>query len=148
MPNVYALDTDVYVDAGRSRTHREALKEFLGRAGMRVRLASAVLMELHAGVVTRDQRQAVQALDSAYASRGLLVTPGPLAYTQAGRVLSALAAAPAGNRRTLGPSLVMDALLAACCREAGLVLITSNTRDFSAIQRHLRGFRFVPPWPA
>jgi predicted nucleic acid-binding protein len=39
-----------------------------------------------------------------------------------------------------------DILLALSCREAGLVLITDNQRDFVRIARIVR-FRFTSPWP-
>jgi predicted nucleic acid-binding protein len=40
-----------------------------------------------------------------------------------------------------------DILLALSCREAGLVLVTDNERDFARIRRFVR-FRFVEPWPS
>jgi len=38
---------------------------------------------------------------------------------------------------------VNDVLIAASCREAGARLVTENVGDYTAVQRHLRGFRFV-----
>ena len=39
-----------------------------------------------------------------------------------------------------------DVLLALSCREAGLVLVTDNGRDFERIARVVP-FDFVAPWP-
>jgi len=39
-----------------------------------------------------------------------------------------------------------DVLLALSCREAGLVLVTDNRRDFERIAR-VAPFDFVDPWP-
>jgi predicted nucleic acid-binding protein len=36
--------------------------------------------------------------------------------------------------------------LAASCLESGVTLITRD-RDFARFKSHLRGWRFVPPWP-
>jgi predicted nucleic acid-binding protein len=38
---------------------------------------------------------------------------------------------------------VNDVLIAASCREAGARLVTENVGDYAAVQRHLRGFRFI-----
>ncbi len=55
------------------------------------------------------------------------------------------------QRRRLSPggfgrSFLNDVLLAVSCREAGVVLITTNVSDFSRI-RAVEPFRFEPPWP-
>ena len=47
------------------------------------------------------------------------------------------------RRAAYAPALTNDAAIAASCREADVVLVTENTSDFTAIKRHLRGFRFV-----
>ena len=39
-------------------------------------------------------------------------------------------------------SLLGDVLIATSCREATVKLVTENVRDFAAVQRHLRGFRY------
>jgi predicted nucleic acid-binding protein len=41
------------------------------------------------------------------------------------------------------PVLTNDALIASSCREADITLVTESTRDFAAIKRQLRGFRFT-----
>jgi len=99
-----------------------------------------VALELRAGARTPAQERAVEALLSPYALRERVVVPGFDAFVQAGRVIASLATREVMT--AAAGSFTNDALLAASCREAGVVLITQNHRDFSAIQRHLRGFRF------
>jgi predicted nucleic acid-binding protein len=141
--DLFALDTNVYLRAVRDPGARVRLKRFLLRGGHRVRLSAVVGLELRAGARTPAQQRAVDALLSPYASRDRLVVPSFEAFTQAGRVIAALAAR---ERRTQpAPSFTNDALLATSCRESGVVLVTEDHGDFAAIQRHLRGFRFVAP---
>jgi predicted nucleic acid-binding protein len=42
---------------------------------------------------------------------------------------------------------VNDCLLAASCREEGLVLITNNVNDFAIIRR-VEAIEVAEPWPA
>jgi predicted nucleic acid-binding protein len=49
--------------------------------------------------------------------------------------------------RTVPRAFVNDVLLALACREAGVILVTANRRDFERIQRVAR-FEFVAPWPS
>jgi predicted nucleic acid-binding protein len=139
VPDRFAIDTNVYVEALRSRERLRALQGFLGRAGLRVLVAGIVALELRAGARTAAQASALEGLLEAYTRRDRVFGVSFEALCQAGRVLGALA--------TFSRHLTNDAMLAASCREAGVVLITNNATDFSAIQRHLRGFRFVAPWP-
>lgn len=148
MPDRYALDTNVYIGATRDRDERDALKRFLLRAGTRVYLSAVVAAELRAGALTMEQEIALGDLLQPYRSRDMVLTPTFEAYVEAGRVLAALR--PGGGRATAGKAgtpLIADALLASSCRESGVVLVTRNSGDFTRIQRHLRGFRFVVPWP-
>lgn len=147
MPDLYALDSNVYIDALRSRADLEPLTAFLLRAGGRVVVSAVVAMELRAGAFTNDDEADVHALLGAYRQRGRMIVPTFEAYVQAGRVLAALRFPSRSRGRIPASSFVADVLLAASCREAGVVLVTKNTADFSRIQRHLRGFRFTAPWP-
>lgn len=148
-PLLYALDTNVYIDALRNRAALAGLKQFLLRRGTRVRLASVVAMELRAGAMSREQIQAVDQFTGPYLDRELVIVPSAVAYVEAGRVLAALregGTIPRGNELT---GLTNDSLLAASCRESGAELVTSNSRDFAMLKRELRGFSFsAPEWPA
>jgi predicted nucleic acid-binding protein len=142
---LYVLDTNVYIDALRDRAEMEFLKQFLRRAGSRVLLAGVVAMELRAGARTEPQQGALDALIGAY-SRNERVLPTSFdAHWQAGRALADVARRE--RSATLPPSLLADAQLACACREVQAVLVTRNGGDFARIQRGLRGFRFVEPWP-
>ncbi len=147
MADLFVLDTNVYVEALRNRERLDELARFLRRAGMRVRLDGIVAMELATGATTLAHVRAVRALTSPYQLRGWTTAPSFAACAEAGRALAELAATPRGKRRTVAPSMIRDALLAASCREAGAVLVTSNAADFVALRKHLRGFRFTEPWP-
>ncbi len=99
-------------------------------------------MELRAGANTEPQAAAFEELVKTYANRDRVVVPTVEAFVQAGRVVSALAVRERMSA-VYSPALTNDALIASSCREADVVLVTENTRDFTAIKRQLRGFRFV-----
>ena len=143
MADVYALDTNVYIEALRNAGRLARLKKFLLRAGARVRFSAVVALELRAGARARVQEKAVDDLLAPYAEREQIVVPTFRAYVEAGRVLAALSVRERVALGSAPPSLRNDALLAASCRESEVVLVTENSRDFAAIQRHLRGFRFA-----
>lgn len=147
MSSGLALDTNVYIDALRNRNELDALKQFVARFGNRVWLSGVVAMELGAGVLTVPQREALDDLVRPYASRDRVFGASFSACREAGRALAALATRERVRLATAPPSLTNDALLAASCREADVTLVTRNFRDFSRLQRQLRGFRFVAPWP-
>ncbi len=142
----FAIDTNVYIDALRDGAAMDRLKAFRRRAGPRIVLAGVVAMELRAGARTAEQRDALDTLLSLYMERGQVIGTSFETHWEAGRVLATLASGEY-RRTTLVPSLVNDAALAAACRDAQVVLITSNAKGFTAIQGHLRGFRFLDPWP-
>jgi predicted nucleic acid-binding protein len=147
MSSGLALDTNVYIDALRNRDELDALKQFVARFGTRVWLAGVVAMELGAGALTVPQREALDDLVRPYISRDRVFGVSFAACREAGRALAALATRERVRLATAPPSLTNDALLAASCREADVMLVTRNFRDFSRLQRQVRGFRFVAPWP-
>ncbi|MDB4916509.1 MAG: hypothetical protein JWM95_4153 [Gemmatimonadetes bacterium] len=148
MPDLFALDTSVYISALRNAVELGALQEFLKVYGRRVIVAGPVAMELRAGAPTVRHVEAVDALLEAYAHRKRTIAGSYAAHAEAGRVLAALAAHERVVLAQAPRSLTADVLLATVCREHDVVLITDNHKDFAPIQRHLRGFRFIAPWPA
>lgn len=148
MATLYALDTNVYIHALRDPAALAALKRFLLRTGLRVRVPGIVAMALRAGALTPAQEQRVEALIGAHASRGRTIAPSFAACVQAGRVLADLARHERMPVADAPRSLVADVLLAASCREADVTLVTGNHGDFARIARHLRGFRCTAPWPS
>jgi predicted nucleic acid-binding protein len=141
--DVYTLDTNVYIEALRNADRLAHLKRFLMRAGTRVRINGVVALELRAGARTPAHEQALEALLAPYAARARVIVPSFAAFVHAGRVLAALTVRERVVLSRASRALTYDVLLAASCREANVVLVTANDRDFSAIGRHLRGFRFA-----
>jgi predicted nucleic acid-binding protein len=142
----FALDSSVYIGALRNRERRLDLQAFLARAGLHVLVSGVVALELRAGARTAAQVAALDDLLDAYVRRDRVFGASCAALWQAGRALALLARRE--TRDVFPRHLTNDAILAASCRELGVVLITGNARHFSALQRHLRGFRFAAPWPA
>jgi predicted nucleic acid-binding protein len=147
VPDVFAIDTGVYIRALRDREQLAELKAFRKRLGLRLLIAGVVAMELDAGAVTDQHESAIDEMVQSYAMRDLVIPVSFEACRQAGRVLAALARHEHLELARAPRSFTNDVLIATSCREAGVVLVTENARDFTAIQRHLRGFRFVAPWP-
>ena len=147
MPDVYAIDSSVYIPALRNGNELVALRQFLRMARRNVVVAGVVAMELRAGASTAQHVNAVDALLDQYAQRERVIAASYAAHVEAGRVLAALVARERVVRAQAPRSLTADVLIATTCREHDVVLITANDGDFTAIQRHLRGFRFIAPWP-
>lgn len=148
MPDIYAIDTNVYISALRNAAELGALQEFLKVRGRHIVVAGIVATELRAGASTPKHVEAVDTLLDAYAQRKRTIVATYQAHVEAGRVLAALVTRERVVLAQAPRSLTADVLLAVACRERDVVLITSNHADFAAIQRHLRGFRFAAPWPA
>lgn len=146
MPELFALDTNLYIGALRDPDVRQELDRFLGRVGSRIRLHAVVAMELRAGARMPSQRAAVVSLTASDISRNRLLVPSFDAYEQAGRIIADLAVKERFDGGAM-PSFANDVVLATSCREAGVTLVTANHADFARIGRHLRGFRVAAPWP-
>ena len=140
--DIFALDTTIYIRALRDPTRLTLLKRFLIRTGTRLRLNAVVALELRAGARTSAHEAAVGDLLASYATRERVIVPSLSAYVEGGRVLAALGARERVDVSRAG-SLVNDVLIAASCREAGARLVTDSVGDYNAVQKHLRGFRFV-----
>ena len=76
-----------------------------------------------------------------------MITPSHSAWEQAGVAIAAMARQEGWNLRRVAKSLVNDFLLAASCRESGMVLITDNAANFELIRKYLK-HEFVPAWPS
>jgi len=143
----YVLDTNIFVHADRDRAWAEELVAFY-RAFLPVTfLHAVVIQELLLGAVNaRRGRALYEGYVAPFEARGRVVTPSYASWRRSGEVVAALV-----QRRRLSPggfgrSFLNDVLLAVSCREAGVVLITTNVSDFSRI-RAVEPFRFEPPWP-
>jgi len=140
----YVVDTNLYVDALRSEEGRAALTAFHSAYAPFEHLSAVVAHELRAGVRGHSAIKLERYVLSPFERRGRIVTPSYAAWKEAGRVLARLTA-PA-QWANVTRSFVNDVLLAMSCREAGMVLVTNNVRDFTRIAS-VQPFDFVPPWP-
>lgn len=141
----YAVDTNLYVDALRTADGLAALSAFASGHTAFLVMSGVVAQELRVGVRTPAAINHIEEhVIGPYERRRRLITPTFWAWKESGRVLSTLVgkAEWASVRR----GFVNDVLLAMSCREEGIVLVTSNIRDFERIAR-VRKFDFVPPWP-
>jgi predicted nucleic acid-binding protein len=143
----YVLDTNVYIDANHDPGAAEKLQQFMGVLGASVYLSAIVAQELLAGTL---DAKAARGLDTdvlqPYERWGRVLTPSYGTFKRAGETLASLVRAGL-TLSTLERGFVNDVLLAASCLDAGATLVTRNTGDFVRIAKHLKGFRFSPPYP-
>lgn len=143
----YTVDTNLWIDAFANEAADAALAAFLEHAAPRTHLHAVVVQELRAGASTPRQ---VHALESAvfgpFERRNRVFGPSLATFKECGRVLAALWKKDGVPFRDRPRSLVNDILIAASCREQGVVLITAD-RDFRLVAPFLRGFEHVTPWP-
>jgi predicted nucleic acid-binding protein len=143
----YVIDTNLYVAANRNRDAADGLLTFYSAHLPVTFFHATVGQELLLGAIGADGRRQVRdAYLKPFESRGRLVVPSYRAWVRSGELVSMLI-----QRRVLSPggftrSFLNDALLAASCREEGLTLVTSNSRDFARL-RLVERFEFIPPWP-
>jgi predicted nucleic acid-binding protein len=140
----FLIDTNLYVDALRSDSGKAALNAFHAAFAPFMHLSAVVVHELRAGVRGEAAVTLEVSIVAPFERRRRLVTPSYGAWKEAGRVIAELIA-PA-DWRSVTRSFVNDVLLSVSCREAGMVLVTSNLRDFRRIAA-VREFDFIPPWP-
>lgn len=140
----YVVDTNLYIDGLRTEEGRNALGAFHDAFAPFLHFSAVVAQELRAGVSAQRAAKFEAAMFAPYERRGRLITPSYAAWKETGRVLAELVAPSQWQSVTRG--FVNDVLLAMSCREAGAVLVTTNTRDFARIAE-ARAFDFVPPWP-
>ena len=104
------------------------------------------MLELHAGARTSKQvRLLERGVIQRFTGVNRVFAPSADAFSAAGKLLATVATRK-GWTAEAHPSLVHDALLATSCRESGVTLITRD-KDFGRFRPHLRGWRFVAPWP-
>ena len=106
------------------------------------------MQELRAGALTDAQARALQdGICNAFERRNRVSGPSAAAFKECGRILAALFRLDGVPYKERPRSLVNDILLAITCRENGFTLLTADG-DFQTIRPHLRGFVYLPPWPA
>jgi predicted nucleic acid-binding protein len=144
----YVLDTNLFIQAFRAPAANAELQRFHLLFAPFEFLSAVVAQELLAGTRTRADRRKLQrhVLD-VFARRGRIVAPSARAWEQSGIVLAELVRREGLVLRRVPKAFGNDVLLAVSCREAGLVLVTDNGRDFDRIAR-ITNFEFIEPWPA
>jgi predicted nucleic acid-binding protein len=141
----HAIDTNLYIDALRTDDGHSALSAFQSAFTSSIVISAVVVQELRAGVRSKAHVAVLESqVIGPFERQQRVITPSYWAWKESGRLLAELVAK--GDWISLPRSFVNDVLLAMSCREAGVVLVTSNLRDFERIAR-LRKFDFVAPWP-
>ena len=141
----FAIDTNLYIDALRSETGKVALNAFHAAFAPFVHLSAVVVQELRAGARGRAIVPLETMIVAPFERRDRVFAPSYAAWKESGRVLAEILGP--SNWPSVTRSFVNDTLLAMSCREAGMVLVTSNVNDFQRIAA-VRDFDFVSPWPA
>lgn len=143
----YVLDTNLYVRADREESWAGELDRFSAVWLPSISLHAVVAQEMLAGAVDRRRERLIQqSLIEPFEKRRRVVVPGLGTWKRAGIILARLVQRKLMSPGGFGRSFVNDCLLAASCREQGLVLITNNVDDFALIRR-VEAVEVVEPWP-
>jgi len=143
----YALDSNCYIDAARDPVAQAALETFTAREAPRLYLSTVVAAELRAGCrSTGDRRRLDEHVLAPFVRRGRILTPSGAAWDALGLTLSRLREEGSLDLASMPRGFAFDVLIAFSCREAGVVLITRNTRDMERI-RSVFQFEFAAPFP-
>jgi predicted nucleic acid-binding protein len=144
----YVLDTNLFVQAFRDEAANAELQRFHQVFAPFEYLSAVVAQELRAGVrSSADGRRVERYVLDVYTRRGRVVTPSTQAWNDSGDLLAELARREGLEAARISRSFGNDVLLALSCREAGLVLVTDNRRDFERIHRWAP-FAFMDRWPS
>lgn len=142
----YALDTNIFIHAARDASWQEELVRFHATFAPFEVLAAVVAQELLAGARDNAAKVIQRSVLEPFERRGRLIVPSYSAWKETGTVLATLLSRGKTQWRDVSRSFVNDVLLAMSCREAGVVLVTENVRDFARIAE-VRPFDFMAPWP-
>lgn len=143
----FVLDTNVFIRAFREASANAELQRFHIRHAPHEYLSSVLAQGLLAGARNRaDGRKLERNVLGVFAKRGRVIVPSAAAWDWSGKILAELVRRDGLELQRVSKAFGNDALLAMSCREAGLVLVTDNTRDFARIAQ-VRAFHFVEPFP-
>ena len=143
----YVLDTNLYVRAFRSKSDAALLERFYASFAPAIHLSSVVVHEVMVGARSdRKRLEAEKAIARPFRRTKRVITPSRSAWEESGKSLARLAEAEGLDLRRVPKSFVNDLLLAASCRESGMVLVTDNAADFRRIKRYI-ALEFVEAWP-
>lgn len=142
----YVLDTQLFIKAFRDPGANASLEEFHRARAPFEYMSVVVAQELRAGIrLPADRRKLERHVLGIYERAGRTIAPSAAAWHRSGDVLAAMRRAKGLELARLSKAFANDVLLALSCREAGCVLVTEHTGDFSKIRRFV-AFDFVAPW--
>lgn len=144
----YVLDTNLFIRAFRDPAANEELQRFHQLFAPFEFLSAVVAQELRAGARSTPARRLLerQVLEP-FVRRDRVVTPSARAWHESGDLLADMAVDEGLDVSRVSKAFGNDVLVALSCREAGVVVVTDNERDFERIRRRVR-FAFVGPWPS
>lgn len=141
----FALDTNIIIDGLRNSEAGLGLENFHAEFAPFVYMSAVVVHELRAGARPGDLKRLEKHVFAPFERRGRVFAPTYATWIRAGDVLRDLR--DRDNMRVVSRSFGNDVLIALSCREAGVTLVTSNTRDFARIA-DVSPVDFVEPWPS
>jgi predicted nucleic acid-binding protein len=142
----YTLDTQLFIRGYRDAQARVDLEAFHSAFAPFEYLSAVVVHELRAGATVAEARELERHLVGPFERRGRLLTPSYDAWKRAADVLARLRESEGLELRAVSRGFAADVLLAASCRESGVILVTANVRDFERIAR-VQPFDYSVPWP-
>ena len=144
----YVLDSNLFIRGFREPLANLELQKFHALFAPFEYFSVIVAQELRSGIKSAADRRALEKLVLApFARRGRILVPTEKAWQESGDVLAEMARKEGLEVGKVPKSFGNDVLLALSCREAGMVLVTENIRDFKRIAQ-VAPFDFVKPWPA
>jgi predicted nucleic acid-binding protein len=143
----YVLDTQLFIQGFRDLAANEALQDFHRVFAPFEYFSVIVAQELRAGIQRPGDRKALEKnVLRVFARVKRTIVPSSEAWHRSGDVLASMARQEGLELARVSKAFANDVLLAVSCREAGCLLVTDNTRDFSRIRR-FTPFEFMKPWP-
>jgi predicted nucleic acid-binding protein len=143
----FVVDTNLFIRGFRDPAASAALVRFHAAFAPFEYLSVVVAQELRAGVRRPAERARLEhELFAVFERRGRVLVPSQQAWHTSGDVLADLAAREGLEVSRISKAFGNDVLLGLSCREAGVTLVTDNTRDYARISR-IVPVPFVPPWP-
>jgi predicted nucleic acid-binding protein len=144
----YVVDTNLLIDSFHVSEVDRAYQRFKAAFLPFVHLHAVVLHELRTGMTSAADRQELEHRVLEHFERARrIVTPSARCWDRAGNVLAEMSRADGLELSRVSKSFLCDVLIALSCREAGVTLVTANTRDFERIARRAP-FNYVGPWPS
>jgi len=144
----YILDTNLYIRAFRNVAGAEELKAFYSAFAPVTYLSSVVVHELLVGANTPAKASEIRKnIVGPLKRTRRVITPSHAAWETSADAIARMARKTKRDLRTLPKSLILDYLLAASCREAGVTLVTENAADFAEIRQYV-SVDYQAPWPS